>query len=74
MWFRTRRFTWKFIWIIQGFWCLKDIEFVDVPEAFRVISLSTKEDYTLPFVIENFINKMEEYVPGSKKSVTTFLN
>ena len=58
--------------LFKDFDVLKDIEFVDVPEAFRVISLSTKEDYTLPFGIENFINKMEEYVPGSKKSVTTF--
>ena len=52
---------------------LDKIEFVDVPEAFRVISLSNKEDdYVMPFGIENFINKMEEYVPNSRKSMTTF--
>lgn len=58
--------------LFKDFDVLKDMEFVDVPDAFRVISLSTNEDYALPFGIDNFINKMEEYVPGSKKSVTTF--
>ena len=50
------------------------IKMVDVPEAFRVITLSTKEDYIMPFGIENFVNKMEEYVPGSRKSVQTFFD
>lgn len=48
------------------------LHFVDVPEAFRVINSKTKETYEMPFGIDNFINKMEEYVPGSRKSVTTF--
>ena len=48
------------------------LHFVDVPEAFRVINAKTKETYEMPFGIDNFINKMEEYVPGSRKSVTTF--
>ncbi len=51
---------------------LDKMSFVDVPEAFRVISLDTKEDYTMPFGIDEFINKMEEYVPGSRKSMTLF--
>ena len=48
------------------------LHFVSVPEAFKVINSTTKESYEMPFGIEKFINKMEEYVPGSKKSVTTF--
>ncbi len=48
------------------------INFADVPEAFKVINSKTKESYEMPFGIDNFINKMEEYVPGSKKSVSTF--
>ena len=51
---------------------LDKIEFVTVPEAYRGISLSTGEDYTMPFGIENFIDKMESYVPGSRESTTTF--
>ena len=45
------------------------LHFVDVPEAFRVVNSKTKETYEMPFGIDNFINKMEEYVPGSRKSV-----
>jgi len=48
------------------------VEFVQVPECFHVISLDTKEEYTLPFGVDAFIQKMEEYVPGSKESVTEF--
>ena len=53
---------------------LNKIQFVDVPEAFRVISLSTGETYSMPFGIENFVKKMEEYVPGSSKSVRIFFD
>lgn len=49
----------------------EDIHFHEVIEAFRVINTNnTEEDYTLPFGIDNFIAKLEEYVPGSIKSVT----
>lgn len=53
---------------------LDRMEFVDVPEAFRVISLETGEDYVMPFGIEAFIDKMESYVPGSRESMTTFFD
>lgn len=53
---------------------LNKIEFVDVPEAYRTIALDTKEDYTMPFGVDNFVNKMEEYVPGSRKSVQAFFD
>ena len=47
-----------------------DAEFLEVPEAYRVI---TKDiDAKLPFGEEAFINAVEKYVPGSKESVTNF--
>lgn len=48
------------------------IKFVDVKEAFKVISLEDNTSYIMPFGIDNFINKMEEYVPNSKESMTIF--
>ena len=51
---------------------LDKIEFVTVPEAYRVITLDTGEDYTMPFGVQNFIDKMESYVPGSRESTATF--
>ncbi len=51
---------------------LDKIEFVTVPEAYRAITLDTGEDYTMPFGVQNFIDKMESYVPGSRESTTTF--
>ena len=51
---------------------LDKIEFVTVPEAYRAITLDTGEDYTMPFGVQNFIDKMESYVPGSLESTTTF--
>ncbi len=51
---------------------LDKLEFVTVPEAFRTITLKTGEDYTMPFGVKEFTDKMESYVPGSRKSVETF--
>lgn len=48
------------------------LRFVDVPEAFKVVDAKTHESYEMPFGVEAFIDKMESYVPGSRKSVTTF--
>lgn len=50
------------------------VEFVTVPEAYRVISLETGEDYTMPFGVEEFIDQMERYVPGSRSSMETFFD
>ncbi len=60
--------------LFKEFGVLDKLEFVTVPEAFRVISLSTKEDYNMPFGIDNFIDKMEHYVPGSRKSTRLFFD
>ncbi len=49
-----------------------DIEFVAIPEAYRLILTdpSEKLDVTMPFGVENFIEAIEKQVPGSKDSVT----
>lgn len=44
------------------------VEWKEVPDCFRVISTysdGTPMDVTMPSGIDNFIKKMEEYVPGS---------
>ncbi len=47
-----------------------DAEFLEIPEAYRVI---TKDlDVIMPFGIENFINAIENEVPGSRESVQNF--
>lgn len=48
------------------------IQFVDVPEAYHVYSRETNEDFLLPFGVDNYIKKMEEYVPGCKGSLEQF--
>jgi prolycopene isomerase len=47
-----------------------DAEFLEVPEAYRVI---TKDiDAVMPFGIEAFIDAVEKEVPGSRESVENF--
>ncbi len=49
------------------------IKWTDVPEAYRLITKSkdgTAIDVTMPFGVENYIDAMEKYVPGSKPSMT----
>ena len=50
------------------------IEWMQIPEAYRVISRAEKLDATLPFGVKAFIDKVEEYVPGSRASVTKFFD
>lgn len=50
------------------------IEWMQIPEAYRVISREEKLDATLPFGVKAFIDKVEEYVPGSRDSVTKFFD
>ena len=49
------------------------IDWMQIPEAYRVISRAEKLDATMPFGVKEFIEKMEGYVPGSRASVTKFL-
>lgn len=48
------------------------IEWTSIPEAYHVICPNEKLDATMPFGIKAFIDKMEEYVPGSRKSMERF--
>lgn len=48
------------------------IEWLQIPEAYRVISREEKIDATMPFGKQAFIDKMESYVPGSRKSMEKF--
>jgi len=51
-----------------------DVEFVRVPEAYRLILQDPNEkiDITIPFGIEEFIETVEKEVPGSKEPLENF--
>ena len=48
------------------------VEWLQIPEAYRVIAREEKIDATMPFGKQAFIDKMESYVPGSRKSIEKF--
>ena len=50
------------------------IEWLQIPEAYRVIVSSENLDATMPFGVEEFIAKMETYVPGSQSSMRKFFD
>ncbi len=53
------------------------IKWTEIPEAYRLITKSSDGsdiDVTMPFGVENYINAMEECVPGSKPSMTKLFN
>jgi phytoene dehydrogenase-like protein len=51
-------------------------DWIKVPEAFRMILTGPGEDLdvTMPYGIKDFINAIETYVPGSRESVTNYVN
>ena len=51
-----------------------DIEFVPIPEAYRVILTEENMDVAVPFGINNFIETVAEEVPGSRKTITDYMN
>jgi len=54
-----------------------DLEWIRVPEAYRLIipnEIDGRLDAVMPFGIEEFISKLEGYVPGSRPSVTRFID
>jgi phytoene dehydrogenase-like protein len=53
-----------------------DTEFVQVPEAYRLIVTDPNEkmDVTMPFGVENMIDAIEKEVPGSRESVKKFFD
>ncbi len=53
-----------------------DAEWMRVPEAYRLIipdDVGGRIDAVMPFGEEAFLDKMEEYVPGSRPSVVKFI-
>jgi len=53
------------------------VEWMPIPEAYRVITTQEGEnnlDVTMPFGVEAYIDQMEEYAPGSRKSMEKFIS
>lgn len=48
------------------------IDWIRIPEAYHLITTDKQYDCEMPFGIDAYIAKMEQYVPGSKKSMTKF--
>ena len=48
------------------------IEWLPIPDAYRVICKSEGLDATMPFGVKAFIDRMEQYVPGSRASTEKF--
>ena len=46
------------------------IDWVRIPEAYHMITTDGAYDCVMPFGVQAFTDKMEQYVPGSRKSVT----
>lgn len=52
------------------------LDWVEIPEAYRMILTDPGEDLdvTMPYGVQDFINAIEEAVPGSRESVTHYVN
>ncbi len=48
------------------------VDFVTVKEAYHVYAMDENVDYTMPFGIMEYMEKMEEYVPGSQNALKKF--
>lgn len=51
-----------------------EVEWIPVPEAYRLIVPEKKIDVVMPFGIDAYIDAMEKYVPGSRPYVRSFIN
>ncbi len=51
-----------------------DIEFVEIPDAYRVILTEKDVDVRVPFGVDNFIDVIEQNVPGSRDSVRSYMD
>ena len=49
------------------------MDWVKVPDAYRVVLTDKNIDFTMPFGIENVINAIEAYEPGNGKKVRNYL-
>ena len=52
--------------------CDVELDWVKVPDAYRVILTDQNIDFTMPFGIENAINAIEKYEPGNGKKVRNY--
>jgi len=52
------------------------LDWVEVPEAYRLILTDPDEhlDVTIPYGVEAYINAVEKEVPGSRETVTKYLD
>jgi phytoene dehydrogenase-like protein len=53
-----------------------EVEWVPVPDAYRVITTgegAENLDAVMPFGVEAYVDKMEQYVPGSRPSMEKFI-
>jgi len=51
-----------------------DVDWVEIPDAYRYITTEGKPfDITMPTGIEAFIEKMEQYVPGSRPKMEQYI-
>lgn len=48
------------------------IDWIRIPEAYHLITTDKQYDCVMPFGVKAFTDKMEQYVPGSRPSVTAF--
>ena len=48
------------------------IDWIRIPEAYHMITTDKQYDCEMPFGVDAFIAKMEQYVPGSRPSMTAF--
>ncbi len=53
---------------------LDDIKMQSMDEVFNVVSLDDNESFSFPTGVDNFILKMEEYVPNSRRSMEEFFS
>ncbi len=54
-----------------------EVEFLPVPEAYRLITTAEGKDnlnIVMPFGVSEFVDQMETYVPGSRKSMERFVS
>ncbi len=50
-----------------------DIELVEVPDAYRIIIADDGIDAVIPLGVEQFISAIEDAVPGSRPSMTSYI-
>lgn len=51
-----------------------DLKLKQLPEAYRLILTESGKTARMPFGVDNFINEIESLVPGSRETVTKYMN